>query len=85
MSVSRVECGSRNSAAVIKINTHISPMAHIRENVEEEILVYLVTTEIACWHSLPSHTGNLYAVVVFVWSESVGRRTELWFKILLLN
>lgn len=48
MSVSRVECGSRNSAAVIKINTHISPMAHIRENVEEEILVYLVTTEIAC-------------------------------------
>jgi hypothetical protein len=33
--------------AVIKINIHISPMAHIRENLQE-FLAYLVTNEILC-------------------------------------
>lgn len=71
MSVSGVEC-----VALIKINTHISPGANIRENLQEEIPTYLVTTEITYWHLLPSDTGDLCAAVVFVWSESVDGRTE---------
>jgi hypothetical protein len=34
-------------AVVIKINIHISPMAHIRENLQR-FLAYLVTNEILC-------------------------------------
>lgn len=45
ISVSGVEHGLRSSAAVIKINIHISRMAHIRENLQE-FLAYLVTNEI---------------------------------------
>jgi hypothetical protein len=45
ISVSGVEHGLCSSAAVIEINIHISPMAHIRENLQE-FLAYLVTNEI---------------------------------------
>jgi hypothetical protein len=42
-----VEHGFHRSAAVFKINIHISPMAYIRENLQE-FLAYLVTNEILC-------------------------------------
>jgi hypothetical protein len=47
ISVSGVEHGLCSSAALIKINIHISPMEHIRENLQE-FWAYLVTNEIIC-------------------------------------